>query len=77
VVLLALLSGSPEAGLLIGAAFGVVRALPSLLMAGVRDRHGLHRVFDRVERWAGPADATARVALATAAVALGVAAVGS
>src|SRR5687768_5215935 len=34
VVLLALLTGSPEAGLLIGGVFGLVRALPSVLMAG-------------------------------------------
>jgi hypothetical protein len=77
VVLLALLSGSPGAGLLIGGVFGLVRALPSVLMAGVRDRAGLHRIFSTVEMWAKPADAIARVALAAGAVALGVAAVGS
>lgn len=77
VVLLALLSGSPEAGLLIGGVFGLVRSLPSVLMAGVRDRDALHRIFSTVEMWAKPADAIARVALAAGAVALGVAAVGS
>jgi len=77
VVLLALLSGSPAAGLLIGGVFGLVRALPSVLMAGVRDRAALHRIFSTVEMWAKPAEAIARVALAAGAVALGVAAVGS
>jgi hypothetical protein len=77
VVLLALLSGSPAAGLLLGGVFGLVRALPSVLMAGVRDRAELHRIFSTVEMWAKPADAIARVALAAGAVALGVAAVGS
>jgi hypothetical protein len=77
VVLLALLSGSPGAGLLIGGVFGLVRALPSVLMAGVRDRVALHRIFSTVEMWAKPADAIARVALAAGAVALGAAALGS
>lgn len=77
VVLLAALSGSPAAGLLIGGVFGLVRAMPSVLMAGVRDRAALHRIFSTVEKWAKPADAIARVALAAGAVALGVAAVGS
>ena len=54
-VLLAALTGHLGAGLAIGATFGVVRALPSLLMARVVDRDDLHRVFTRVERWANPA----------------------
>jgi MFS family permease len=77
VVVLALLSGSPTAGLLIGGVFGLVRALPSVTMAKVRDRASLHRIFSTVEMWAKPADVIARVALAAGAVALGVAAVGS
>jgi len=76
-VLLAALSGQVGAGLAIGGAFGMVRALPSLLMAGVRDRQDLHRVFARVERWAVPARFAAMVALSGAAVALGASAVGS
>lgn len=76
-VLLAVLGGSPGAGLLIGAVFGVVRAVPALLMARVRNRTHLHRVFDRVERWANPADLVARVALAGGATALAAAALGS
>jgi hypothetical protein len=77
VALLALLAGSPAAGLLIGGVFGLVRALPSVLMAGVRDRAGLHTIFKRVESWTRTADVIARVALAAGAVALGAAALGS
>ena len=77
VVLLAALSGQLGAGLAIGAVFGVVRALPSLLMGRVTDRAALHAVFTRVERWAKPARIIARVALGGAAAALLVAAVGS
>jgi hypothetical protein len=77
VVVLATLSGSPAAGLLIGGVFGLVRALPSVLMARVRDRAALHRIFGTVEKWANPAEAIARVALAAGAVALGAAALGS
>ena len=76
-VLLAVLGGSPAAGLLIGAVFGLVRALPSLLLARVHDREQLHRVFIRVENWANPADVLAKVALAAGAAALTVAALGS
>ena len=77
-VLLAALTGHLGAGLAIGATFGVVRALPSLLMARVVDRGDLHRVFIRVERWANPARALAKVALGGAAViVLAAAAVGS
>ena len=77
VVVLAALTGHLGAGLLIGATFGVVRAVPSLLMAGVADRDGLHRVFTRVERWANPAAVAAKVALGGAAAILLAAAVGS
>ena len=76
-VLLAVLSGHPAAGLLIGGAFGLVRALPSVLMWRVRDRAALHVVFSRVERWANPADLVARVSLGGAAAALLAAAIGS
>ena len=77
-VLLAALTGHLGAGLAIGATFGVVRALPSLLMARVVDRADLHRVFIRVERWANPAGVVAKVALGgAAAIVLAVAAVGS
>ena len=69
-VLLAALTGHLGAGLAIGATFGVVRALPSLLMARVVDRTDLHRVFVRVERWANPAGVMAKVALGGAAAIL-------
>ena len=77
VVLLAALSGHLGAGLAIGAVFGLVRALPSVLMGRVRDRAALHAVFTRVERGAKSARILARVALGGAAAALLVAAVGS
>jgi hypothetical protein len=77
VVLLAALGGDLRVGLGIGTTFGVVRALPSLLMAGVEDRAALHTVFGRVERWAISARIVARVALGVAATALLAVAVGS
>jgi hypothetical protein len=69
-VLLAVLTGHLGAGLGVGATFGVVRSLPSLLMARVVDRDDLHRVFTRVERWTDPAAVVARVALGGAAAIL-------
>lgn len=77
VVLLAALSGQLGAGMVVGATFGLVRALPALLMVGVRDRDHLHVVFDRVERWAGSMRVGATLALGAAGVVLGVAVVGS
>ena len=70
VVLLAALTGHLGAGLAVGATFGVVRALPSLLMARVEDRDDLHRVFVRVEQWTNPAAVLAKVALGGAAAIL-------
>ena len=70
VVLLAALTGHLGAGLAVGATFGVVRALPSLLLARVDDREGLHRVFIRVEQWTNPAAVIAKVALGGAAAIL-------
>jgi len=77
-VLFAALSGHVVAGLVIGAAFGLVRSAPSLLMARVQTPADLHRAFGRLERLATPADWLARAALAGAAASLVVfAAVGS
>jgi hypothetical protein len=76
-VLLAAWSGHLDAGLAIGGTFGLVRALPSLGLRRVTDRGALHRVFERVESWAKPAEIIARVALAAAATTLGATAVGS
>jgi hypothetical protein len=70
VVLLAALTGHLGAGLAVGATFGVVRALPSLLVARVADRDGLHHVFLRVEQWTYPAAVVAKVALGGAAATL-------
>ncbi|HEV7195298.1 MAG TPA: hypothetical protein VGN19_05105, partial [Pedococcus sp.] len=77
VVLLAALSGQVGAGLAIGGTFGLVRALPSLLMARVQDRRRLHDAFDMIERWAVSGRVVARLALGVAGVVLGAAAVGS
>jgi hypothetical protein len=77
VVLLAALTGHLGAGLAVGATFGVVRALPSLLLARVDDRDSLHRVFIRVEQWTNPAAVLAKVALGGAAAILLAAAIGS
>jgi hypothetical protein len=76
-VLLAALTGHLGAGLAVGATFGLVRALPSLLMARVVDRDGLHRAFTSLERWTSPAALIAKVALGAAAAILMAAAVGS
>lgn len=76
-VLLAALTGHLGAGLSVGATFGLVRALPSLLMARVVDRDGLHRAFTRLEQWTNPAALIAKVALGAAAAILMAAAVGS
>jgi hypothetical protein len=77
VVLLAAWSGHLGAGLALGGTFGLVRALPSLGLRRVTDRGALHRVFERVERWAKPVEIIARVALAAAATTLVATAVGS
>src|SRR5687768_1578212 len=77
VVLLAALGGDVGVGLVVGGTFGLVRALPSLLMRRVTDRDALHRVFQRVEHAAKPARIAARVALAGTAAALALAAAGS
>jgi hypothetical protein len=69
-VVFAALSGDVLAGLAIGAAFGLVRSAPSLLLAGVHTPADLHRVFERLERLAAPADWLARAALAGAAAGL-------
>ena len=65
----ALLSGSPLAGLVIGAIFGVTRALPILAGAGVHDPATLRGLVRRLERL------RPRVAVTTTAV-QGAAAIG-
>ena len=75
VALLAVLSGSPAIGAMIGMVFGLVRALPALAMARVRDRVALHRVFRLLEHWGRRADRVAEGSMAVAALALVVVAV--
>ncbi len=67
VVLLELLGGRWWSGLLVGAAFGLVRALPLPMIRQVDTPDLLHAVFARLHRWAGPVDTVARGSLAVAA----------
>lgn len=73
VVLLALLSGTPWAGALLGLVFGVVRALPLVLMARVDSRERLWAALRGVSLRARVADIVARVGLALGAVVLAIA----
>jgi hypothetical protein len=76
VVVLAVLSGSPGFALLIGATFGLARALPILVVRDASDPGALRQVLRRVQSWAmlarraalGTVVGLAVVALATAAV---------
>ena len=64
---LAFLSGSPWSGLVIGAVFGIVRALPMLLVIGVREPGQLRRTVRRAQGWARPAQRVAQLSLLAAA----------
>jgi hypothetical protein len=64
---LAFLAHSWRAGLLIGAVFGVVRAMPMLLVVHVRDPAQLRETIRRVHGWAAPAQRIATAALVVAA----------
>ena len=75
VVVLAFLSGTPWAGALLGGVFGLVRALPLLLMAGVDTRERLWSALRTVELRARLADSVARVGLAAGSLLLAWAAV--
>ena len=70
VVVLAVLSGTPWAGALIGGAFGLVRALPLVLMVRVDSRERLWSALKLVELRARFADSVARVGLVTGALLL-------
>jgi hypothetical protein len=74
VLLLCALSGSVTVGAVVGGLFGLVRALPLVLMARVDTRERLWAVLRRVEHAAPIADRVARLALAVGAAALTVAA---
>lgn len=69
-IALAALSGSVPAGVLVGAVFGLVRALPSVLMRRVDTRFALDAAFRVVERWAPRAHVIARATLVAGAVVL-------
>jgi len=75
VVVLALLSGTPWAGALVGAVFGLVRAVPLVLIAGVDTREKLWATLRGVEFRARTAETVARVGLAAGSLALAWAAV--
>lgn len=70
VVVLALLSGTPWAGIAIGTVFGLVRALPLVLTARVADREQLWATLRWVELRARVAETVARVGLAAGSLAL-------
>lgn len=68
VALAALMTGTAAAGALIGALFGLVRALPVLLLARVDAPDQLHGVFRRLQRWAHPTEVLAQATLGLATV---------
>ena len=70
VLLLAALSGSVPVGALVGGVFGLVRALPLVMMVRVDTRERLWAVLRRVELASPTADRVARLALAAGAAAL-------
>ena len=69
VAVLAAMSGSLTTGTLIGALFGMSRAVPLLSAAGVRHPDQLRRLHARLARAAAPAARLASSTLAVAAVA--------
>lgn len=74
----AVLSGSVLAGTLVGATYGLVRALPLLAFARVRTPAALRTAMQRVEAWRAPAAQVTTVAQATlVVVAVGVLVTGS
>lgn len=76
VYLAELLTGRWWAGALIGLVFGLVRALPLVLVRRVETPQGLHEVFARLDSWAAPADMVARASLGISAVVIVVGALG-
>ena len=76
VVVLAVLSGTPWAGALLGVVFGLVRAVPLVLTARVDTREKLWATLRGVELRARTAESVARVGLATGSLALAWAALG-
>ncbi len=76
VALTAAWSGDLGAGAVLGGTFGLVRALPSLLLARVRTREQLWRVLRRVESAGPAADRVAKVSLTIGAAAMAALAIG-
>ncbi|MEK4242091.1 MULTISPECIES: sulfite exporter TauE/SafE family protein [unclassified Janibacter] len=76
VYLAELLTGRWWAGALIGLVFGLVRALPLVLVCRVETPQRLHEVFARLDSWAVPADMVARASLGISAVVIIVGALG-
>ena len=64
----AALSGSAAAGLAIGATFGLVRAVPLVMVAGVEGPASLHRVHRRFQGARGAARAMTAAGLTVAAL---------
>ena len=65
---IAVLSGSIAGGIIIGATFGLIRALPITAFAGVHDQSSLHRRHRRLQAWAPRARVVAACLLGAVAV---------
>jgi hypothetical protein len=72
----AALSGSPAAGAFVGLTFGLVRALPLLLVHDVHDPSALRRFMGALERGFTPVRVAALAAQATAVLVIGALLVG-
>lgn len=70
------LTGRWWAGAVIGLTFGLVRALPLVLVRSVDTPQQLHEVFARLDTWAAPADMLARASLGVSAAVVAVGALG-
>lgn len=77
VFLAEVLTGRWWAGALIGAVFGLVRAMPLAMVSRVNAPQDLHEIFARLDRWAAPADRLARISLVTGALVCALAAAGA
>src|SRR5690348_10280665 len=66
-LVVAALSGSPATGAVIGAAFGLARALPILAVGRVRTSDAVLRVDARLRRWQSPSARLAPLAQVAAA----------
>lgn len=72
-----LLAGRWWAGALIGGVFGLVRALPLVLVRKVTTPQRLHEVFAVLDTWEAPADTLVRTSLIVSAVVAGIMTLGS